>query len=71
MLSLQLYRAYFVEFTDAVLYVSFYDGNQFYYDNGSKVLTGTVDNIIYLGKDVYDVSIKISDGENQYHNPFY
>ncbi|MDI9540092.1 MAG: hypothetical protein QM204_01265 [Bacillota bacterium] len=70
MLSLQLYRAYFVEFTDAVLYVSFYDGNQFYYDNGSKVLTGTVDNIIYLGKDVYDVSIKISDGENQYHNPF-
>ncbi len=69
LLSLQLYRNYYVEFDDVSLYVAFYDGN-FSYDNGTEVLTGTVDNVTYLGKDVYDLNIEIITEEKQYHDSF-
>ncbi len=69
-LSLQLFKYYFIEFDDVSLYVGFFDNNQFSYDNGSKVITGLVDNVTYLGKDVYDLNIKITDNDKHYHNSF-
>lgn len=70
LLALQLYKNYYIDFDDVSLYVGFLDSNQFYYDDGTKTITGTVDNVTYLGKDVYDLNIKITDGDNQYHNSF-
>ncbi|MGI6608277.1 MAG: hypothetical protein ACOX1F_04775 [Erysipelotrichaceae bacterium] len=70
LLSLQLYKNYFIDFTDVSLYVGFYEGDQFSYDNGSEVIAGTVDIVTYLGNDVYDINIKGLNGENQKNYSF-
>lgn len=70
LLSLQLHKDYFVDFGDIALFVTFGDANQFYYDNGIKVISGFVDNVTYMGQDIYDLNVRIIEGENQYHKAF-
>ncbi|MGI6581184.1 MAG: hypothetical protein GX935_04360 [Erysipelotrichia bacterium] len=70
LLSLQLHKNYYVDFNDVILFVKFDDGNKFSYDNGLKIISGFVDNVTYMGNDVYDLNVRIIDGEKQYHQTF-
>ncbi len=70
LLELKAYQNFYIDFSDVSLYICFHLDNQFSYDNSAKIITGTIDNITYLGQDVYDLNVRFAEGDKQYHNSF-